>query len=146
LKARANAGPPSAGAWSPDGKQIAYIAPVYHDQADIYLVARDGGHPRRVTNRRGMKTGLQWMPDGTLVFTEVRVFTIGPEDATVYRISPDGKKMTRITDSRNLSWTSGGTFGALMAQLVIDNLKAGNAERRKEQARGRRSGRRGPRR
>ncbi|WEK46351.1 MAG: S9 family peptidase [Candidatus Andeanibacterium colombiense] len=75
--------------WSPDGKLIAYVAKDRaHDQAldyDIYVIAPEGGEPRRISDFAGADndpdwgSGPSWSPDSTrLVWLE------GGEDKWIY--------------------------------------------------------------
>ena len=49
--------------WSPDGRMLAFLSD-RDGHAQVYLLARDGGEARRVTNVRGEIDGLAWSPDG----------------------------------------------------------------------------------
>src|SRR5206468_9163189 len=40
-----------AAAWSPDGKTIAFVSNADFEQGEVYVVAADGGEPRRVLAR-----------------------------------------------------------------------------------------------
>jgi Tol biopolymer transport system component/tRNA A-37 threonylcarbamoyl transferase component Bud32 len=55
--------------WSPDSKQIAFMAKTHGGPTKIYLVSRDGGTPRQVVPDERNETDPDWSPDGnTLVF------------------------------------------------------------------------------
>jgi len=55
--------------WSPDSKQIAFVAKTPGGLSKIYLVSRDGGTPRQVVSEERNETDPGWSPDGnTLVF------------------------------------------------------------------------------
>src|SRR6476660_3922933 len=51
--------------WSPDGSKIAFTAKRSDDtEAQIYLIAPDGGEAVRLTNLATGVTALKWFPDG----------------------------------------------------------------------------------
>jgi Tol biopolymer transport system component len=55
--------------WSPDSKQIAFVAKTSGGPWKIYLVSREGGTPRQVVPDERNQTDPDWSPDGnTLVF------------------------------------------------------------------------------
>ncbi len=50
--------------WSPDGKWIAFAAKRKDDEeAQVYLIAPDGGEARRLATVAGGALGLRWFPD-----------------------------------------------------------------------------------
>lgn len=56
-------------AWSPDGKEIAFVSLRGRDSdwdivSDIWLVSAAGGRPRRLTNLKGGAHEPTWSPDG----------------------------------------------------------------------------------
>jgi serine/threonine protein kinase/Tol biopolymer transport system component len=51
-----------AGAWSPDGKQIAY-----GKGNEIFLAKSDGGEPRTLLPAGGTASDIRWSPDGSLL-------------------------------------------------------------------------------
>jgi dipeptidyl aminopeptidase/acylaminoacyl peptidase len=61
---------PSGAVWSPDGKQIAYVAnrtaepDITSGYDDIFIVPADGGAERRVETPQGHTGSLAWSPDG----------------------------------------------------------------------------------
>lgn len=61
-------------AWSPDGKQLAFLSDADPSgRTQLYVVDSTGGKARRLTNLKGSLTDPQWSPDGKLIgllFTE----------------------------------------------------------------------------
>jgi eukaryotic-like serine/threonine-protein kinase len=51
-----------AGAWSPDGKQIAY-----GKANDIFVAKSDGGEPRQLLQAGGTVNDIRWSPDGSIL-------------------------------------------------------------------------------
>jgi hypothetical protein len=67
--------PPNSGveltpAWSPDGSSLAFTSWNVDDRGHLWVVASQGGTPRRVTREPGEYLGPVWSPDGkTLAVT-----------------------------------------------------------------------------
>jgi Tol biopolymer transport system component/DNA-binding winged helix-turn-helix (wHTH) protein len=103
--------------WSPDSKQIAFVAKTDGGLTKIYLVSRDGGTPRQVVPDERNEVDPDWAPDGnTLVFGRLpdymaeafmpkaihlvdlrtgKISTLpGSEGLYSPRWSPDGRYMT----------------------------------------------------
>ncbi|MDJ0756122.1 MAG: S9 family peptidase [Ardenticatenaceae bacterium] len=56
----------SAPAWSPDGRQIAFLSNRKDEkQSQIYVIPVGGGEARQVTDLEGQIGSFQWSPDGT---------------------------------------------------------------------------------
>ena len=85
-----------SGAWSPDGKQLAFS--LWGDHG-VYLSDQAGGHPRRIAQASGYPWGIRWSPDGHhLVFTSVTVpdlATLSPE-GILYRVDLLNRAVTTI--------------------------------------------------
>jgi Tol biopolymer transport system component len=58
-----------AAAWSPDGKSIAFVSNADFEQGEVYMVAAEGGEPRRVLARSFGVGYPSWSPDGRLLVT-----------------------------------------------------------------------------
>ena len=53
-------------AWSPDGRQIAYVSKLGRNQGEeLYVINSDGSSPRRLTTTDERETEPAWSPDGT---------------------------------------------------------------------------------
>ena len=56
-------------AWSPDGKQLAFIS-IRDRKTGIYVIPAEGGAERKIIEEDGAFTGLKWTPDGSeIVYT-----------------------------------------------------------------------------
>ena len=55
--------------WSPDGKQIAFLARRGdNEENQIYLLEADGGEARQLTKHAAAVSNIQWAPDGKTIF------------------------------------------------------------------------------
>lgn len=101
------------GAFSPDGKRIAYTAVEREDDenfcwsADEYcldysrvrVVNVNGSGGRNLTNGRADERSPDWSDDGRIVFQSARGKWRGMAETTeVYSILPNGKCLTRLTN------------------------------------------------
>ncbi|HEY0867558.1 MAG TPA: S9 family peptidase [Fimbriimonas sp.] len=58
----------SAGRWSPDGTQIAFVAGREKPSSQIFLLPTEGGEARKLTSLpEGSIGGYRWSPDGTKI-------------------------------------------------------------------------------
>lgn len=85
--------------WSPDGSQIAYVAPGGAGNGlDIWVMNADGSNQRNVTMHRGDEFDPVWVSDGSLI-----AFTHHLRDAgnvpiyAVTLINPDGTDRERLS-------------------------------------------------
>jgi serine/threonine protein kinase/dipeptidyl aminopeptidase/acylaminoacyl peptidase len=72
-----------AGAWSPDGRQIAY-----GKANEIFVAKSDGGEPRQLLRAGGTADEIRWSPDGSVLR-----FTINDpktNNRTIWQASADG--------------------------------------------------------
>ncbi len=97
--------------WTPDGSQIVFtgVAPGEVSNLDLWIVATDGGEPRRLTTDPGVDNHPDWSPDGSkIVFTSDRNLYFN-----LYTIDADGTGETRITDAQwndlNPAWSPDGS-------------------------------------
>ena len=58
-----------AAAWSPDGKSIAFVSNVDFEQGEVFVVAADGGEPRRILDRSFGLGYPSWSADGRFLVT-----------------------------------------------------------------------------
>jgi dipeptidyl aminopeptidase/acylaminoacyl peptidase len=87
----------SAGAWSPDGTQIAFESDVDGDM-DIYVIQADGSDMRQLTgvepDANAHDEGPAWSPDGRQI-----AFTSGPSnlEGDIHVMNADGSDLRRLT-------------------------------------------------
>jgi Tol biopolymer transport system component len=82
-------------AWSPDGKQLAFMSSRTGDY-EIYTVRVDGSDLRRLTNNAGQDGWPAWSPDGTKVaFERERGPSVGLDD--IYVMDADGGNVQNLT-------------------------------------------------
>ncbi len=88
-------------ALSPDGRFAVYPVTRYDEEndkgdADLYLVATDGGQPRRLTSIKGNESDPAWSPDGRwIAFVAKRG---EDKQSQLYVIAADGGESTRVGD------------------------------------------------
>jgi len=80
------------GAWSPDGKSIAFTSDRSGDP-EIYVANRSGSGLRRLTNVRGRDAHPAWSRDGrSIIFQSPRAVGY----VQIYRMNANGKQQTRL--------------------------------------------------
>jgi dipeptidyl aminopeptidase/acylaminoacyl peptidase len=62
----------SQGAWSPDGKRIAFVRTV-EGKSQIFLLSLDGGEPMQLTTGKYGASQPRWSPDGTRIAFAVSI-------------------------------------------------------------------------
>jgi dipeptidyl aminopeptidase/acylaminoacyl peptidase len=71
-------------AWSPDGKQLAFLSDhEKKEQLQLYVAPAGGGPARQLTHLNGLLTEPRWSPDGrriAILFTENLPHSAGPTD------------------------------------------------------------------
>jgi tricorn protease-like protein len=116
----------TAPAWSPDGKQIAFIATVDRTDQDscsagsggliceseLYTMNVDGTNLRRVTNAAGEEFDPSWSPDGSrIVFRSRRPLPSG-NFSQLYVINADGTGEKQLTSDAasfmDVQWSPSG--------------------------------------
>ena len=71
-------------AWSPDGKQLAFLSDhEKREQLQLFVVSSNGGAPRQLTHLKGLLAEPRWSPDGkqiAILYTENLPHAAGPLD------------------------------------------------------------------
>lgn len=102
------------GAWSPDGRQIAYrdSRRGINEDDEIYIVASDGSSARNLTNNPANDWGPDWSPDGEwIAFNSDR--DGGPLSG--YLVRPDGSDLRPIDTGAWLEYPSFSPDGRSLA-------------------------------
>ena len=94
----------SDGAWSPDGKRIAFASDRDRPGGDIYVMNADGTNVVRLTSGPGSTGAPSWSKDGKqIVFTSTRdganPSTFSHDDLEIYVMNADGGGIKRLTDN-----------------------------------------------
>ena len=117
-------------AWSPDGKQIAFVSNRDGGKASaIYVMDTAGNNLRRLTNDAKLTwvDSPDWSPDGKqIVFTSI-VIDKGAKgkSSEIYVINVDGKNPRQMTKDPKLTWTESPKWSPDGRQFVFTG-KAGN--------------------
>ena len=120
---------------SPDGKFVAYTLS-YADMKDnerrteIWMVATEGGKPRRFTNGKN-DNAPTWSPDGqTLAFLSARSAggtSSEPPRPQIYLISPFGGEAEKLTDAKagvnSFTWSPDSKRIAYIAQVPLTDAE-----------------------
>ena len=103
----------AAPAWSPDGKQIAYVSRT-DNVSDIFVVGADGGRPRQVTSHSNADAPA-WSRDGRYLYFSTsrgqhwQVFKVPVAGGTPVQVTRDGGYESRESvDGRFLFYNKGG--------------------------------------
>lgn len=94
-------------AWSPDGRQIAYVSNLGGNHGEeLYVINKDGGPPRRLTSTAERETAPSWSPNGEEIvyllfwWDEALGYFIG--DLHVMNVVSGATR--QLTDTPKLEW------------------------------------------
>jgi len=80
------------GAWSPDGRILAYS-----DQGDLFVAKADGSDPRKVFSAQNWIFDPSWSPDGSVIrFT---IGNLGTSGGALWQVSADGSDPHQLLPS-----------------------------------------------
>ncbi len=113
----------SNGAWSPDGREIAFVS-TRDEKSEIYRMAADGSQVRRLTTNADVELGpLAWSPDGRYL---AYVVIVSAGNWEVFVMNADGshpRNLTRYPDQdSNPRWSPDSS------RLLISSRRSGNFE------------------
>lgn len=85
-------------AWSPDGRQLAYVS-FENNNSEIYIQSLRSGERRRVSARAGVNSAPAWSPDGRQL-----ALTLSRPDGNldIYTLHLAGQVLTRLTEHRGI--------------------------------------------
>lgn len=103
--------PYGAAAWSPNGRQIAFmrVHKASPETSALYVMRADGTHLKRLTNGRFTEHRPAWSPDGKVIVFER---DITPEESDLFLIRVDGGGLRRLTQLGNAmapAWSPDGS-------------------------------------
>ena len=102
-------------AWSPDGKEIVFTR--LNDSAGpmgkqaLFVIARTGGKPRRITSWNLYAGGANWSPDGSRILFQTYRDCPCSQPSQVDMVNVDGSALKRLTSvGRNIepNWSPDG--------------------------------------
>ncbi len=89
-----------AAAWSPDGKQLVFVANI-SGRNNLWLVGSEGGWPTQLTVSDQRQTSPTWSPDGKWI-AYISDYD-GDEQWDVFMVSPKTGQVTNLTHTREIS-------------------------------------------
>jgi Tol biopolymer transport system component len=104
--------------WSPDGKQLVFVAQP-RAVLSVYVCNSDGTGLRRITPLRLKATDHpDWSPDGTRI-----LFAAGPKDRwNLFTIRPDGTGLRQLTHFRGLTRLVVGSYSPDGKSIVFSTV------------------------
>jgi dipeptidyl aminopeptidase/acylaminoacyl peptidase len=103
--------------WSPDGRFMAFLSTRDGGRAQIWLLSRNGGEARRLTNLDGGASAIEWSPDSTKLVALTRT---GPDQSK----SSDVRHYTHI----NYKFNDTGFFDQKHSHVVVIDARSGAAK------------------
>jgi dipeptidyl aminopeptidase/acylaminoacyl peptidase len=101
-----------AASWSPDGKQLAFVANI-SGRNNLWLVGSEGGWPTQLTVSDQRQTSPTWSPDGKWI-AYISDYD-GDEQWDVFMVSPKTGQVVNLTHTREISeenprWSPDGRY------------------------------------
>jgi dipeptidyl aminopeptidase/acylaminoacyl peptidase len=115
--------------WSPDGQSIAFISsrPGVNEASEtvrpqVWLLAMNGGEPRRITSFKNGAGSFQWSPDGKRLVCLSRT---GPSDSR-----PDNRERSDVRHYTHISYkfNDTGWFDDKRSHLFVVDVASGNSK------------------
>ncbi len=118
--------PDGAPAWSPDGKRIVFSS--WRDlNPELYVMDADGSHPVRLTDNPGWDQFPAWSPGGSRIAFQSTRGDPNPAGCVpgcivnIYAMSPDGTRVTQLTNDGVSSRPDWSPDGAHIAYELYDS-------------------------
>ena len=89
----------SSPAWSPDGRQIAFVRNLEESPTQIHVMNADGTGRRRLTKRSIAAIDPGWSPDSTRVVFS----TLSARGASLFHVAASGGEPVRLTTGRGVN-------------------------------------------
>lgn len=95
-------------AWSPDGRNLAYVS-FENKVAEVYVQTLRSGARRKVSSRAGVNGAPAWSPDGRML---ALTLSRGEGNLDIFTLDLGSQVLNRITDQRSIdtepTWASDG--------------------------------------
>ena len=102
--------------WSPDGRFVAFLSARDQQKLQIWLLSRNGGEARRVSNLENGVSNIEWAPDSTRILGLTRT---GP--------APSKSSDVRHYTHANYKFNDSGWFDDKRSHIVVVDVKTGAA-------------------
>ncbi len=102
--------------WSPDGRFLAFLSARDGGRAQIWLLSRNGGEARRVSNLENGASSFEWSPDGTRF-------------VCLTRTGPPASKTSDVRHYTHISYkfNDTGYFDEKRSHIAIVDVRTGGA-------------------
>ena len=126
-------GLPGAPRWTSDGQSVVFDASSAETGSDVYVVAAEGGTPRRLTSAKGHELRPSLSLDGQWLYyaSENHVWKVAKKGGAPVKVASGGTKSTESLDGRwlyyskdNAVWripTTGGPEELFLSDLTENN-------------------------
>lgn len=84
-------------AWSPDGRQLAYVS-FENKRSEVYIQDIASGHREVVANHKGINSAPAWSPDGR----QLALSLSKDGNPEIYVLNLQTKKLSRVTRNRSV--------------------------------------------
>jgi Tol biopolymer transport system component len=111
--------------WSPNGKQIAFMASQPGQPWKLYLISSEGGTPQPLTNEQVNESDLTWMPDGrSLVYGHMPWLQYASSsESGIEILDLDTRQTSPVPGSQGLFSPRASPDGRYLAALSADSKK-----------------------
>ena len=107
-------------AWSPDGRQIAFVSAEPDKNQQIYLVSAGGGPPQELAVAERNALRPNWAPDGnSILFADLA----GPPSSSIRSVDLKSKKVSTLPGSQHMLWPALSPDGHYVAAASMDGQK-----------------------